>query len=223
MVVVTLSTKPCFKLLKLVKKKALPLALGAGLAFLVLFWQNLLALVAFNRVCPWSPAGGTLPGPADGVQSLEVWAARQSTTVGQATQRYRDAYAGREPPPGFEAFFRYATERRCFVDEYAALQAMLDPLRALGAQEYQRRLAALLRSPPHHLALLRVEGGKVRVLGGAGEGIKHATSALSRVYVRGVLCAACPTPSCSIHTCSPASHSLTVTTSHRWRRRFRSR
>ncbi|TPX30593.1 hypothetical protein SmJEL517_g05876 [Synchytrium microbalum] len=71
--------------------------------------------------------------------------ARQSTTLKQATQKYRLKY-DRDPPPHFDRFVKFALDHKCLIDEYDLIQRDLAPFRKMDPEVLKRRIKALLTS-----------------------------------------------------------------------------
>lgn len=53
----------------------------------------------------------------DALLAIETLFSRQSKTLSQASARYA-LKTGREPPPHYDEWFRFATNRSCLIDEY---------------------------------------------------------------------------------------------------------
>ncbi|KAF7332704.1 CAP10 domain-containing protein [Mycena kentingensis (nom. inval.)] len=84
-------------------------AILLGIAFITIFIGPPMA----QRSRPSAPPDLHAIARAD----VDALFARQSTTLEQASARYT-LRTGRPPPRSFPAFFQFATERKCLIDEY---------------------------------------------------------------------------------------------------------
>ena len=69
---------------------------------------------------------------------------RQSRSLQQAIANYQKRYH-REPPPGFEDWYRVAVELNAtIIDEYDTITAMFEPYWAISARELRQRVRDVL-------------------------------------------------------------------------------
>ncbi|KAL0945871.1 hypothetical protein HGRIS_012154 [Hohenbuehelia grisea] len=84
--------------------------------------------------------------------------ARQSKTLEAAVKEYKRRYL-REPPKGFDEWWKFATERNAtFLDEYDTLMEDLAPFYELSGLEIRRRSVQVGELPS--IDLLRLKDGK---------------------------------------------------------------
>jgi len=89
--------------------------------------------------------------------------AAASTTLDQAVENYRQRYT-RYPPPGFDDWYRYATERNSVViDDYDSIQRDLEPFWALPAQEIRDRTKLLLQNRRHEATAISIRDGNAAI------------------------------------------------------------
>ncbi|GAA5914455.1 hypothetical protein JCM6882_003023 [Rhodosporidiobolus microsporus] len=70
--------------------------------------------------------------------------ARQSRTLDEAVAEYRRRYGGREPPRGFDDWFRFAMKNKVqLVDEYDSIMERILPFAAIRPDVLQHRSAML--------------------------------------------------------------------------------
>lgn len=86
-----------------------------------------------------------------------------SKSLAQAAKTYRERY-GRHPPPGFEHWYKYATERDSLViDAFDSIHHDLQPFWALSPQQIRERTWQMMSNPWHDASGLSIRDGKVEV------------------------------------------------------------
>ncbi|KAK5172255.1 uncharacterized protein LTR77_003893 [Saxophila tyrrhenica] len=86
--------------------------------------------------------------------------AAAGTTLDQAVENYRKRYS-RYPPPGFDHWYRYATERdTVIIDSYDSIHRDLVPFWSLSPEEVRYRTKQLLQNPWHNATGISVRDGK---------------------------------------------------------------
>ncbi|KAF7306225.1 CAP10 domain-containing protein [Mycena indigotica] len=88
------------------------------------------------------PHPTTLPNLAASPHTkIDLLLSSQSSTLAQATSRYR-LRNGREPPPNFSQWFDYAREHSCLIDEYHQIAQDFEPFYQLAKEdpEYFKRM-----------------------------------------------------------------------------------
>lgn len=86
-----------------------------------------------------------------------------SKTLADAVKNYRERY-NRHPPPGFDHWYTYATERNsAIIDDFDSIYENLLPFHALAPQEIRRRTWDMVSNPWHDASGLSVRSGKVDI------------------------------------------------------------
>ena len=84
-----------------------------------------------------------------------------SKTLSQAVQTYKDRY-GRYPPPGFDAWYEYATARdSVIIDDYDSISRDLLPFYALSPAAIRERTWELVSNPWNDAASVHIRSGEV--------------------------------------------------------------
>jgi len=101
----------------------------------------------------------------------EAWSTKlssQSTSFARASQTYKLRYK-RDPPPGFDKWFAFATQGKnhTLVDEYDSLMGDLAPFRALSATELKKRTAELAQLPG--ISIVSIRSGVAQVHAKSGK------------------------------------------------------
>ncbi|KAF7304941.1 hypothetical protein MKEN_01208400 [Mycena kentingensis (nom. inval.)] len=76
------------------------------------------------------------PDPSRVLTAVDELFFRQSTTLDQATSRYR-LRTGRLPPPGYDRWFAYARSNKCLLDDYEQLYADFEPFYQLTDRDHK--------------------------------------------------------------------------------------
>lgn len=88
--------------------------------------------------------------------------ASQSTTLSEAVKKYKARY-GRNPPLGFDDWFKFATDNGAtIIDEYDQLINDLRPFWLLKGEEIRRRSVQVGLLPS--VDLVRIQGGKTKTI-----------------------------------------------------------
>ena len=99
--------------------------------------------------------------PQDLVDSLY---ARQSKHIAQARSRYslRNAVS-KSPPPGYDAWFTFAQEHKCLVDDYEQVHHDFEPFYQLEVADpgWFKRMMKKIEGPS--LKWVKIRSGKVRI------------------------------------------------------------
>lgn len=86
-----------------------------------------------------------------------------SRTLADAVQNYQSRYH-RPPPPGFDAWYAYATARNSvIIDDFDSIHQDLLPFWAVEPSVIRERTYALISNPWHDVAGLSIRGGKAAV------------------------------------------------------------
>ncbi|KAK6437977.1 hypothetical protein LTR95_005821 [Oleoguttula sp. CCFEE 5521] len=105
---------------------------------------------------------------------LLIWEAKQqhdaytnqstrSTSLDKAVHNYRTRY-NRQPPPNFDKWYDYATERTSFIiDDFDSIERDLLPFYALSPKEIRERTWELISNPWNDAAGLSIRDGKVEI------------------------------------------------------------
>ncbi|SMR52958.1 unnamed protein product [Zymoseptoria tritici ST99CH_1A5] len=109
-----------------------------------------------------------------------------SKDLKRATQIYRNRY-GRHPPPGFDLWFKYATDRKSvIIDDFNSINRDLLPFYALTPQEIRHRTWEMVANQWNFAAGISIRSGKVSVMpniapthGWMGEGVAEMISKFS--------------------------------------------
>ncbi|KAL8858001.1 MAG: hypothetical protein Q9178_005462 [Gyalolechia marmorata] len=89
--------------------------------------------------------------------------ASTSTTLGECVNEYKRRYK-RNPPPGFDGWYRYATERSSIViDDFDNLMDDLQLFWAVKPTEIRRRSREALSDPRNEVAEIRIRSGKAEI------------------------------------------------------------
>ncbi|KAL8732628.1 MAG: hypothetical protein Q9166_002603 [cf. Caloplaca sp. 2 TL-2023] len=89
--------------------------------------------------------------------------ASASKTLGGAVDEYKRRYE-RNPPPGFDAWYRYATERSSVViDDFDNLMDDLQLFWAIKPAEIRRRNREALSDPWNEVAEIKIRAGKAEI------------------------------------------------------------
>ncbi|KAJ7124436.1 glycosyl transferase family 90-domain-containing protein [Mycena epipterygia] len=98
--------------------------------------------------------------------SISELYARQSTTLEQAAARYIVKH-DREPPPGYDQWYRYAKNRRCLIDDYDQIHRDFEPFYQLAKEDRAFFKKMVVRGTQLAIAenmgikTFKVEGGNV--------------------------------------------------------------
>lgn len=86
-----------------------------------------------------------------------------SQTLEAAAQTYRERYR-RHPPPGFDHWYKYATNRNSLViDDFDTIYEDLRPFWALSPQQIRERTWQMMSNPWHDASGLSIRNGKVEM------------------------------------------------------------
>jgi hypothetical protein len=89
--------------------------------------------------------------------------ASASKDIGQAVNSYRARYK-RYPPPAFDHWYRYATERSSVIlDDFDTIHNDLLPFHALPPEKIRRRTQRLLKNPWHNATGISIRDGKAAI------------------------------------------------------------
>ena len=87
--------------------------------------------------------------------------ASASKSLAEAAKTYRERY-GRHPPPGFDKWYQYATERNSLIiDNFDTINNDLLPFWALSPQQIRERTWQMMSNPWHDASGLSIRNGKV--------------------------------------------------------------
>ena len=94
-----------------------------------------------------------------------VTKAATSKTVVQAAQEYRRRY-NRDPPPRFDKWFKFATERSSqVIDDFDSMYADLTPFWSLSAGDIRLRVYESIANPWNFIGGILVRKGKMTMVG----------------------------------------------------------
>ncbi|KAF2203834.1 hypothetical protein GQ43DRAFT_389196 [Delitschia confertaspora ATCC 74209] len=95
-----------------------------------------------------------------------VQQAASSKTLAHAVTRYKERYS-RDPPPGFDKWYQYATDRNSLViDDFDNIEDDLKPFWSLSPTELRERTAFLLADEHSALGGISIRNGKVESMPG---------------------------------------------------------
>lgn len=87
-----------------------------------------------------------------------------STSLLDATRHYQERY-GQQPPPGFDHWYRYATERKSIaVDDFDSINRDLDPFFALEPHQLRERTWEMIANQWNDVAGISIRKGRVSVI-----------------------------------------------------------
>ncbi|KAJ7254347.1 glycosyl transferase family 90-domain-containing protein [Mycena haematopus] len=118
---------------------------------------------------PPSPADHSSTDPVASAHSdVDAVFARQSQTLSQAAARY-SLKTGRPPPPNFDKWFEFATEKKCLIDEYNQIQRDFEPFYQLAEEnpayfaDMIDRGRALMLQDSKGMTTINIKGGEVHM------------------------------------------------------------
>lgn len=89
--------------------------------------------------------------------------ASASTTLEEAVRNYRQRY-GRHPPPGFDHWYKYATDRgSIIIDDYDSIHRDLLPFYALSPEEIRDRTWRMIANPFNDASGISIRNGKAEI------------------------------------------------------------
>ena len=92
--------------------------------------------------------------------------ASSSKTLAEAIKNYKDRYH-RHPPPGFDHWYRYATERNSFIiDDFDSIYRDIIPFYALEPAEIRQRTWQIIANLWHNATGISIRDGKVNIISG---------------------------------------------------------
>ena len=92
-----------------------------------------------------------------------VGQASTSKTLAEAVKTYRERY-NKHPPPGFDHWYRYATERNSLIiDDFDSVYRDLLPFYALSPETIRHRTWQIISNPWHDCAGISIRAGKVNI------------------------------------------------------------
>lgn len=100
----------------------------------------------------------------------DTWLVKVSTSgsLRVAVSEYRERNHGREPPPGFDAWYSFALEKKsAIIDHFPQINHDLLPFRTLSPQVLRQRVSQLSDKPG--IAMVEIRGGKVSTTSTVGE------------------------------------------------------
>ncbi|CAI4218755.1 unnamed protein product [Parascedosporium putredinis] len=100
----------------------------------------------------------------------DTWLVKVSTSgsLRVAVSEYRERNHGREPPPGFDAWYSFALEKKsAIIDHFPQINHDLLPFRKLSPKVLRQRVSQLSDKPG--IAVVEIRGGKVSTTSTMGE------------------------------------------------------
>ena len=101
----------------------------------------------------------------DAQAAHEAYVNQSSTSrnLDEAVKQYAARYGG-YPPPGFQHWYKYATDRNsAIIDDFDGIYHDLLPFFALSPQEIRERTWQMISNPWHDASALQIRNGKVEI------------------------------------------------------------
>ena len=145
---------------------------GAGRLTRSLFNLSVFLLLLFVgwRLYTWNESGGFDIHPIDDLMDAADWdhdrwtkQALTSKNLPSAAVEYRHRY-GQYPPPGFDDWYRYATQRNSVViDDFESIHEDLAPFWALSPRDLRERSKLAVSDEWNEVAEVTIRAGKANV------------------------------------------------------------
>ncbi|PGH06870.1 hypothetical protein GX51_02115 [Blastomyces parvus] len=132
------------------------------LVFLALVGLSFVLLVTAKNETPHHPIDTLI---ARAKTSFGQWAAnaKSSKNLQEAVAEYRRRYK-QHPPPGFDLWYKYATERSsAVIDDYDQIYEDILPFRALSPRTLRELTNAMASHPSNDMATVSVRGGTTQI------------------------------------------------------------
>ncbi|OAT13936.1 capsular associated protein [Blastomyces gilchristii SLH14081] len=132
------------------------------LVFLALIGLSFVLLVTAKNETPRHPID-TLISRAKTNFGQWVASAKSSQNLQEAVAEYQRRYK-QHPPPGFDLWYKYATERSsAVIDDYDQIYEDLLPFRALSPRTLRELTNAMASHPSNDMATVSVRGGTTQI------------------------------------------------------------
>ena len=134
------------------------------------FCFGLVSLVVLERFTGLTSHNGFLEHPLDaliqtakGSHQAWIYQAATSHNLGTAVSEYKLRY-GRDPPPGFDIWYRYATDRASLViDDFDSISNDLAPFWAISPQELRLRTKQIVDTRWNEIVAIRIRNGSAYI------------------------------------------------------------
>ena len=98
----------------------------------------------------------------------------------------------RPPPSGYQEWYNYAKDRKCYLDRYDAIYKDLAPFEGLGKEEFRHRLELAKKAP--RTSVIEVRNGKIANSNHYVDHVSPSESCKSVSLLRWI-CTVCSIPS----------------------------